>query len=149
MKSGVIDFVVFPLLTGDFKVRTFPKLPEPPQLFPPEKRWATAHSCNGTLVIMCSYQPISGQDSQVSKAKYTLATLQKSAPVQQIISNTTMRKRKENTVKYLVSLNEGMQGCCIHQNGVPWRYSMYTSIRSSRDPGAKEFFSVKMAREAS
>lgn len=128
---GLILF--FPLLTGDFKVKTFPKLPEPPQLFPPEKRWATAHSCNGTPVIMCSYPPISEQYSQVSKAKYTLATVQKNAPVQQIISNATMRNRKENTVKYLVSLNEGMQGCCIHQDGVLWRYVSGVNT----DPGAK------------
>ncbi len=78
---------------------------------------------------MCSYQPIGGQYYQVSKAKYILATLQKSAPVQQIISNTTMRKRKEKkTVKYLVSLNEGMQGCCIHQYGVPWRYVSVSGV---------------------
>jgi len=110
VKSGVLfDFVVFPLLTGDFKVKTFPKLQEPPQLFPPEKRRAKAHSCNGTPVIMCPNPPISGQHSQVSKAKYTLATLQKSAPVQQIIiSYETMRKRKENLGKYLICLNVGM-----------------------------------------
>lgn len=122
VKSAVLFWfcVFFHSLTGDFKVKTFPKLPEPPQLVPPEKRRAKAHSCNGTSVIMCPYPPISGYHSQVSKAKYTLATLQKSAPVQQIISNTTMRKRKENTGKYLVSLNEGMQGCNI-QPDVLWR----------------------------
>lgn len=60
------------LLTSDFKVIAFPKLPEPPQLFPPEKRWATALSHSRTPVIMCPCQPIRGQLSRVSTAKYTL-----------------------------------------------------------------------------
>lgn len=130
--------MVFPLLTGDFKVKTFSKLPEPPQLFPPEKRWTTAHSCNGTVVIMCSYQPITGQYYQVSKAKYILATLSKSAPVQQIISNTTMRKRKETNCKipgFFEWRNAGM----LHSP----RWSsveVCLSIRSSRDPGANNYF---------
>lgn len=147
VKSGVLfDFVIFPLLTGEFKVKTFPKLPEPPQLFPPEKRWAKAHSCNGTPVIMCSYPPISRQHYQVSKAKYTLATLQKSAPVQQIISNTTMRKRKENTGKYLVSLNQVMRGCYIQQD-VLWRYISVSRVVEIL--GKNGVFSVKMASETS
>lgn len=58
------------LLTSEFKVIVFPKLPEPPQLFPPEKRWATAHSHSRTPVIMCPIQPIRKQLSQVSTAKY-------------------------------------------------------------------------------
>ncbi len=138
VKSGVkFDFVVFPLLTGDFKVKRFPSC----QSLPNSSSWETLGNSSQLQwhsVIMCSYQPIGGQYYQVSKAKYILATLQKVHLFSKSSVIQLWGKEKKKNCKipgFFERRNAGMLHSPIWSS-----VEVCLSIRGSRDPGAKLFF---------